>query len=225
MLISYSHRFIFVHVGKSAGLSIRNALRPYCTEPEKFKIRKPPKLKNNQPNPMYTVWESLLLHPSCLDIRREVPPEIFAQFYKFAFVRNTWDILVSLYHFMLRDPAIPRHAEVKALAGFDEFIEWAIAEKNPFPKGITKFQSDMLTDEKGQLLVDFVGHYESLEQDFAGICRRLGIDASLPHLNRSRHTDYRCYYTDRARGRVQDYFQRDIQLFGHSFDGGKRQTT
>lgn len=219
MLISYSHRFIFIHVGKSAGLSIRDALVPYCAEPEKFKMRRPPRMKGDQPNPMYTVWETLLLHPSCLQVKRELPPDIFDGFYKFGFVRNPWDILVSVYHFMLRDPAIPRHAEVKALAGFDAFLEWAVAEAAPFPKGITKLQSDMLTDADGKLLVDFIGYYEALHDDFALICRHAGIDASLPHLNRSQHRDYRSYYNDYTRALVETHFRRDIDLFGYTFDG------
>ena len=45
MLISHSHRFIFFHVAKTAGLSVRNALQPYAEEPTKFKIKRPPKRK------------------------------------------------------------------------------------------------------------------------------------------------------------------------------------
>jgi hypothetical protein len=219
MLISYSHRFIFIHVGKSAGMSIRDALLPFCTEPEKFKIRRPPRMRGDQPNPMYTMWETLLLHPKARDVNRELPPGIFESFHKFAFVRNPWDHLVSLYHFMLSDPEIPRHAEVKALPGFDAFLQWSIQETAPFPKGITKLQADMLTDANGRLLVDYVGYYESLRADFDRICRHVGIAASLPHLNRSTHRDYRTYYTDSTRALVAEHFRPDIELFGYSFDG------
>jgi len=219
MLISYSHRFIFIHVGKSAGMSIRNALLPFCTEPEKFKIRRPPRMRGDQPNPMYTMWETLLLHPKARDVKRELPPDVFEGFHKFAFVRNPWDHLVSLYHFMLSDPEIPRHAEVKALPGFDAFLHWSIHEAAPFPKGITKHQADMLTDPDGKLLVDDVGYYESLRVDFDRICRHVGIEAPLPHLNRSQHRDYRTYYSDRTSALVAEHFAPDIELFGYTFDG------
>ena len=225
MLISHSHRFIFIHVGKSAGMSIRNALLPFCAEPEKFKMRRPPKMKGDQPNPMYTIWETLLLHPKALDVQRELPPEVFEGSYKFAFVRNPWDHLVSVYHFMLSDPEIPRHAEVKALPDFDAFVQWAIDEPAPFPKGITKLQSQMLTDHDGKLLIDFVGYYENLRQDFEHICRHVGIEAPLPHLNRSQHRDYRTCYSDRTRALVEDHFRRDIDLFGYTFDGRDRKAT
>lgn len=219
MLISHSHRFIFIHVGKSAGMSIRNALEPFCEEPERFRMRRPPKMRGDQLNPMYTVWETLLLHPSCAEVKRELPADIFASYYKFGFVRNPWDLLVSLYHFMSSDPEIPRHAEVKALAGFGDFIDWSIREAKPFPKGIAKFQADMITDRDGTLLVDDIGYYETLRDDFARICARVGIDASLPHLNRSHHRDYRSYYDDRTRALVAEHFRTDIALFGYTFDG------
>jgi hypothetical protein len=152
-------------------------------------------------------------------LKRELPPEIFYGFHKFAFVRNPWDHLVSMYHFMLSDPEIPRHAEVKALPGFDAFVQWAIDEAAPFPKGITKRQAEMLTDRDGTLLTDFVGHYESLREDFDRVCRHLGIEASLPHLNRSQHRDYRAYYNDHTRALVEEHFRSDINLFGYTFDG------
>jgi hypothetical protein len=219
MLISHSHRFIFIHVGKSAGMSIRDALTPFCEEPDKFRMRRPPKLKGDQPNPMYTVWETLLLHPRGTDIERALPAGMFDSYHKFGFVRNPWDLLVSLYHFMLSDPAIPRHAEVAALADVSAFIDWSVREAMPFPKGITKLQADMLTGMDGKLLVDDIGHYETLHEDFGRICRHVGIDAELPHLNRSHHRDYRTYYTDRTRALVAEHFHRDIAMFGYNFDG------
>jgi hypothetical protein len=219
MLLSHSHRFIFIHIGKTAGMSIRNALQPYCAEPDKFKIRRPSPLKDGQPNPLYTMWETLLLHPKAREVKRELPAETFDTAFKFAFVRNPWDYMVSLYHFMLSDLEIPRHAEVKALPDFTAFVDWSAHETAPFPKGITKLQSDMVTDKDGKLLIDRVCYYETLRQDFDAVCQHVGIAAELPHLNSSRHRDYRTYYTDRTRALVQDHFHPDIALFGYTFDG------
>ncbi|NNK33015.1 MAG: hypothetical protein HKP02_07815 [Xanthomonadales bacterium] len=47
-------------------------------------------------------------------------------------------------------------------------------------------QYDMLHDADGRLLVDFVGRFESLQEDFRRVCAKLGIEsAELPHRNRS----------------------------------------
>jgi hypothetical protein len=219
MLVSYSHRFIFIHVGKTGGMSMRDVLLPFSTEPEKFRMRRPPKIRGDQPNPLYAVWETLLLHAKARDVQKELPPAVFNSFFKFAFVRNPWDLQVSMYHFILRDPAIPGHGEVKACGSFEAFVEWVIATPDPYPKGITKLQREMLADCQGNLLVDFVGHYETLMEDYSEVCGRVGIEAPLPHLNRSVHRDYRTYYNDHTRGLVAEHFRCDIELFNYSFDG------
>jgi hypothetical protein len=218
VLISHSRRFIFIHVGKTGGMSMRDVLKPYADEPDRFKMRRPARLVEGRANPLYTVWETLLLHAKVRDVATAFPAE-FETYFKFAFVRNPWDLLVSLYHFILREPTAAKHDQVKAAGSFERFVEWAIATSDPFPKGITKLQSNMLVDAQGALRVDFLGHYETIEEDFAAVCRRLGIEASLPHLNRSRHDGYLRYYDNRTRDLVADHFRRDIDLFGYAFEG------
>jgi hypothetical protein len=80
----------------------------------------------------------------------------------------------------------------------------------------------MITDAGGNLLVDFVGAYENLEEDFDEITRILGIRAVLPHVNRSAHRDYRDHYNDRTRAVVAEHFRPDIERFAYSFDGSPR---
>lgn len=218
MVISYSHQFIFFHVAKVAGLSIRDALAPYSQEPEQFKIKRPPRQKDGRPNPLYDMWSSALTHVTAREARKELS-QSFNQFYKFAFVRNPWDWQVSMYHFLLKETDNPRYEQVKAMAGFEEFLEWVIATKNPYPRGATRLQSSMLTDEAGRIIVDFVGRYENLAADFAHVCRVLQIEAALPHLNKTRHNDYRSYYNERTRSMVAEFCQADIALFGYTFGG------
>ena len=219
MLISYSHRFIFVHIGKTGGMSIREVLKPYAQEPEKFKIPRPPRQNGDLYNPLYTVWETLLLHPKARDAQKELPPEVFNTFFKFAFVRNPWDLQVSMYHFILREPTAARHDEIKKLGSFDAYVEWVVATPDPYPKGISKLQRDMITCAQGKLLVDYIGRYETLPLDFGHISQLLQIDATLPHRNRSEHQDYRTYYNQHTQKLVAQHFQADIELFNYTFDG------
>lgn len=221
MLISYSHRFIFFHVAKVAGLSIRDALKDYVEEPERFhRMRRPPRMLGDQPNRLYAMWESMLLHAKAREAKRGLPTEVFEGFHKFAFVRNPWDWQVSMYHFILKEPDHIHHRKVREMAGFEEYLDWVARTDKPFARGATKLQKDMLTDEEGRLLVDFVGRYEHLAEDFAGVCRRLGLDAALPQLNQSRQTrDYQAYYTPRTRRLVEEHFREDVELFGYDFAG------
>jgi hypothetical protein len=222
MILSHTHRFLFFHIAKTGGMSVRETLEPFCVEPEKFVMRRPPKMIGERVNPLYKVWETLLLHAKASDVKRELPPEIFDAYFKFVFVRNPWDWLVSMYHFVLRESAAARHDEVKALGSFDSYVEWAVSTANPFPKGVSGVQSEMITDTDGSLLVDFVGAYENLAQDFAEVTKILGIQASLPHINQSVHRDYQTYYNDHTRAIVAEHFRSDIEMFGYSFGGSPR---
>lgn len=217
MLISHSHKFLFFHVGKTAGLSMRESLKKYAEEPDRFKIRRPPQRINGYPNPMYDVWETLLLHTKARDAKNELSPEIFDHYFKFAFVRNPWDWLVSLYHFILREPTASVYQKVKSLGSFEAFVGWVIHCPNPFPKGISKFQYEMITDEQGKFLVDFVGKFERLDQDFRFIAEKCNFPASLQHLNKSHHLDYRSYYSEETKNLIRSYYKPDIELFGYSF--------
>ena len=219
MLISHSHRFIFFHVAKTAGLSVRGALQCYAEEPTKFKIKRPPRQKAGQPNPFYAVWEALLIHAKASDAQKELLPEVFDSYYKFAFVRNPWDWQVSMYHFILSEPTHVKHALVTSLGSFERYLEWVSETPNPYAKGATKLQKEVLSDGEGKLLVDFVGRYETLAQDFAQVCQHLNITAHLLHVNKSAHHDYRAYYTARTRQLVAEHFAADIELFGYSFAG------
>jgi len=219
MIISHSHRFIFFHVAKTGGMSVRHVLQAYGQEPQHFKIERPPKLKAGHFNPFYAIWEALLLHATAQDAKKELSSECFDRYYKFAFVRNPWDWQVSMYHFILREPTHAKHELVKQLGSFTAYLGWVMATPKPYPKGATKLQSTVLTDAEGNLLVDFVGRYETLAQDFTQICRRLGIPATLPHVNRTVHRDYRDYYTPETSAWVAAHFAADIRLFGYTFDG------
>jgi len=81
------------------------------------------------------------------------------------------------------------------------------------------YQSNWMYDMNGELIVDYIGRYETLDYDFAEICRRIGINVQLPHLNRTVHRDYRSYYTDASRTRVEELWEVDVANFRYTFDG------
>ncbi len=217
MLISHSHRFLFFHVAKVAGLSIREALQAYVQEPEHFKIRRPPRTtRDGRPNPLYAIWESALTHARARDAQAEFGAD-YGDFFSFAFVRNPWDWQVSMYHFLLKEADNPRHDLVHGLGSFEAYLAWVMQTDKPYPKGATKFQHEMVVDDGGEICVDFIGRYETLAEDFAKVRERLGIAAELPLLNQSGHRDYREYYTPRMVDWVAEHFRRDIELFGYRF--------
>src|ERR1700683_2337721 len=115
--ISTSHRFIFVHIFKTAGTSVRSALNPYVDRREYLLwnfIRR--RLGFPPPDP----YPGLSSHAHADEIRAALPPEIFDNYFKFAFVRNPWDLQVSLYHYIMRWRDHHEHAAVRKLGRFEE---------------------------------------------------------------------------------------------------------
>jgi len=150
-------------------------------------------------------------HVTASELRNELPQEVYETFFKFAFVRNPWDWQVSLYHFMRQQSDHHQH-DLIAEMNFEDYIVWRCNHD-------LHLQAEFVTDKEGNLIVDFVGRFESLQEDFDSICQQIGLpQLGLPHINRShRRQDYRSYYNDRTRRLVETYFQRDIEIFGYSF--------
>ncbi len=203
-MISYSHRFIFIHIYKVAGSSIRKALEKYTQILPLNRLL----IKLGIQNP----YEAFSHHAKAKDFKARLSRKLWNRLYKFAFVRNPWDWQVSLYYYMLQEPSNHQHNLIKEMRSFDEYIEWRVSQD-------LHFQKDFVTDDNGELIVDFVGRYENLLEDFHFVCQNLGINAKLPYINKSKHEDYRKYYNRHTIKLIEEYFQEDIEFFKYTFDG------
>ena len=64
----------------------------------------------------------------------------------------------------------------------------------------------------------FKGKCENLQSDFETVMRELNLSCiKLPHLNASKHENYRSYYDNETREKVGEWFKRDIELFNYNF--------
>jgi hypothetical protein len=217
MLVSYTHSFIFFHVAKVGGISIRHALEPYTQEPERFKIKRPPQIINDKPNPLHAIWKSALIHATVAQTQSALPQE-FDKFHKFAFVRNPWDWQVSMYHFLLQQKSNKNYDKICQFGSFKNYMEWVVLEEKPFPKGATKLQKTMLIGKEGTIAIDEIGRFETFSEDFNKIMAKFGIHATLPKLNNSKHKLYQDYYDSYTKKLVEKYFAEDIDLFKYTFN-------
>ena len=138
--------------------------------------------------------------------------------WKFTFVRNPWDRAVSLYA-LLR-----RRSMINESDTFEDFAR-SLTEKGVGPIGLHNAkelswlnpQVDWLCVPGQGIQADFVGRFESLAQDFATVCKKLGIETSLGHLNAAPHAHYRDVFTPESRKHVEQFYAEDIETFGYSF--------
>jgi hypothetical protein len=135
----------------------------------------------------------------------------FYSFYKFSFVRNPWDRIVSEYEYRQR-----RHK-----LDFKSFLFKRLPSPGP-SDGYRHILSQhcFLYDENEKQLVDFIGRFENLQSDFDLVCRHLGInDAKLPHRNKSfGRKHYADYYDAESKEYVAQLYRKDIRLFGYTFE-------
>jgi hypothetical protein len=145
-------------------------------------------------------------------------------FYKFCFVRNPWSRLVSTYSYLRKGgvnrtftPWIREH--ILGPADFSEFVKSRLRRPEVLADQHLRPQAKFVCDRAGTLVVDYVGRFENIEADFDVIASRLGIARRLPQKNASEHRDYRSYFDDEMIEIVGDVYQRDVELFGYTFDG------
>jgi Sulfotransferase family len=212
MLISHQHKFILIHAPKTAGVSISHALRPYCHEPNRLlfnrflsilKIR-----VNTVIGPVH--WINPRGHSSASQLKRIYPSFIFDNYFKFAFVRNPWDLLVSFYHYIKSNHGHSRYKRLAKLESFEDYINYEI-KRNKINQTNFLYSKDKIP------LVDFVGRFESLEDDFVKICSIIGIDGRLLHANKTQHETYHEYYDETLMLRVAKHWHEDIANFGYEF--------
>ena len=185
----YFCKFSFIHINKTGGSSIENALRVP------------------------------LIHETALAFRDRIGDKRWEERFSFAIVRNPWDRAVSHFHYRrmtnqtgLADNPLTFKDWVRRVY-IDRSPEFMDEEK------MFLTQADWVCDEQGKVMVDYIGRFENLQASWDDICEHLHREKSLlPHVKKSSRGDYRDYYDDESREIIADFFRPDIDLFDYSFE-------
>jgi len=218
MLLSNRYNFLFVHIAKTGGTSVRTAL-------QKLRWRDPlfyPQFICSRLSHMtgHRIGSKFPRHSKIIAAKEMLPAELFEHLFKFAFVRNPWDLQVSSFHHIKRER--PQH--MNNIDDFNEFMRWKFNPERPYQYHIDtslELQTDYLIDLHGNLLTDFIGHQENLQEDFKQVCETIGIPPiQLPfkRMASDRKKDYRSYYQDDTSEMVAEHFRRDIEMLNYRFD-------
>ncbi|MEZ5536104.1 MAG: sulfotransferase family 2 domain-containing protein [Thiolinea sp.] len=218
MLLSHKYNFLFVHIAKTGGTSVRAALNKLRWHDPLYYLMWPcHRISGLTGHKLGTRFPR---HAHIIAAKEMLPAELYDGLFKFAFVRNPWDLQVSSFHHIQRER--PQH--LNGMTDFNEFMRWKFNPERPYQYHIDtslSLQSDYLVDLHGVKQVDFLGHYESLNDDFHTVCRHIGAQAfDLPHKRKAtdRQQDFRSYYADDVAELVAQHFQRDIDMLEYQFD-------
>lgn len=174
-MVSHHHKCIFVHIPKTGGMSIEKAFL------ESLGLR----LHRGQNHSLILSYNSdplqgppSLAHLAAGDYcaKSYVSSEIFETYFKFSFVRNPWSRMVSIY----------KHFEFHRYMAFDRFVECQLPILQEIKTYFVMPQVNYIYDEKGRKLVDFVGKFENIEEDFEYVRNKIPQSLNnLAHINKS----------------------------------------
>jgi hypothetical protein len=217
MLLSVKYNFLFVHIAKTGGTSVRAALNRLRWRDPLYPAQFIASRLSHATG--HRIASKLPRHAKVIAAKEMLPRELFDRLFKFAFVRNPWDLQVSSWHHLGRE----RPHLLKDIPDFSTFIRWKLDPERPYQYHIDtsiELQTDYLKDLDGTILVDFIGKYENLQTDYEEVCRRIGVrPPSLPHKRKAKGRNvYREYYDDATAQMVMEHFRKDIETFGYTFD-------
>lgn len=212
MPISDKYKCLFVHIPKTAGTSIENALGIFGDwkiedQNSLFGLVQSKELKEHN---FLSNFLQHLTYSQC-NLVKPLPDS----YTSFSFVRNPWDKMVSIYSNPdnnLVHEAKQQGIKIKELS-FEDFIY----QTNNIDHIHLEHQHRFICNEKNKIAVNFVGKFETLQKDFKILCSMLNIDPTLPHQNKSNHTNYREYYNEELMNIIGKRYAKDIQLFDYTF--------
>lgn len=228
MIISNSRQYVFVHVPRTGGTSITQALQP-TTAWNDIVVGGTPYGER-----MGDVWGDkwdVGKHSPATALRALVGAERWTDYFTFALVRHPVDRLVSLYAWArarVRQRRwrrwtrhlLPSHREplwdrpvVRAYLDAGSFS--AFVRHPALGNGrLARPQRHFLTDTGGEpRLIDHVGRLEQADADFATVCDRIGVSVMLPHTNADRRDDVTVTPADR--NVVARRYGADFDAFGY----------
>jgi len=222
MPIDIENKIAFIHIPKTGGTSIETMLM----------INKERHFFSPFPLPNLIPSNKTPQHFTYLELKQNLPILFLNNAHKFAFVRNPWDRFVSEYSWRKQRYQNLSHRRKKNLFYSQNDLETleAFVRVLELPKenrecgklgfnGHLETQLSFIVDETGTQVMDFIGRFETFEQDIQYIISHCKLNfTNVPHLQRShRRKDYRFYYSNYTRSAVESFYNEDIDAFGYKF--------
>jgi len=131
--------------------------------------------------------------------------------FKFTFVRNPWDRVLSAFFFLQNTKGF-----IKPMWTFKDYIKQVLAKKGPSVNYHFRPQSLSFL-YNGKLFDIFIGRFERLAKDWKYIADRLRLPPRLPHINTTKHKHYTAYYDYECVQIVKEIYQEEIDALGYEY--------
>ncbi len=190
MVYSDEYKFIFLAVPKTGSRTLQSYLKDYGIKtPEGW-----------SPN-----------HDNYQQVKEVLGEERFRDYFKFAFFRNPWSLLISIFFFNRYKHGLPLNKKT--------VIEWL----NSY-RGSDSYAPYMF-DEEGNVALDFMGRLERIEEDFKTVCQKINIPVpkNLPVKGKENvggRLHYTAYYEDmHIKEKIRAVFTQSNSVLKYEFGG------
>jgi len=236
---------VYIHIPKTGGTSFKKAFNPFIN---KTIITEQSNVIKNSENFAYN--DLLVLNFKKSDALRKkeiLGSEIWNKVFKFTIVRNPWDRYVSNWKWLTRKERLfpAKGWSARGWKGSDGEITFQdfVKQMEPCYLNLEKLhgyqhdkwhirnQIEHIVDQNGNIIVDHVGRFENLENEYKLICKKIGFeDIELPYLNHTGHYSgevkthnpkkihYSTYYNDELVEIVRERCRDDIERFDYKFE-------
>jgi len=145
------------------------------------------------------------------------PLNLYKGYFKFAFIRNPWDRLVSYWldkvvkknHFSFEKDKL---LEVQR---FEKFVDFVANLNVESCEQHLRLQAKLIDLNN----IDYLGRFENFEKDLLRITQVIGLDSVQieKHNVSSGRLPYKDYYDKRLKDKVARIYQKDINIFSYDF--------
>jgi len=191
VICSDEYQFIFYAVPKTGSRSMQNFLQRYGRR-------------------SVTGWSPN--HNNYEEVKSDVGIEKSNKYFKFAFFRNPWAMLVSMYFYNMHIWGLN--------AKKDSVVNWLNTYKGGDP------YIPYIFDNEGNAILDFMGKLENSREDLKTVCKMLKIPISgeLSHIGKQHvkgRLDYRAYYESPVLvEKIRKIFSKSLSVLNYDFNEG-----
>jgi hypothetical protein len=143
---------------------------------------------------------------------------LWNRMFKFSLIRNPWDRMLSIYNYRIRIGNIP-----ETLSFHDYIVELARSRGAGIFKyhGFYLSNSEYILGEQDEMLIDYVGKFETREEDLKKIAARIGCpELGNIKLQTGRINDlhYSHFYDDSTMRIIAELYAKDLENFNYTFE-------
>ncbi len=234
MLISHDYKFIFIHIGKTGGTSIERTLCEYLDVDFETTKKSPDGewwkhiwAKDMRKRVGEKLWDdyftfAMIRNPfdmilSLYSMYTQYPeytnPKLHPDLY------HPWNQYSSFEDF-IRCMGSQSHQPDKLWR--HQLNKLGVKSQMNVWNSLENLQTSYLTenwkgqDGRGSILVDYVGRFENIDEDFHYICDHLGLpQLDLTMTGETKHKSFYGIYEDDTEEIVRKHFKMDIERFGY----------